>query len=490
MLEKPMEKTHITVAFGDGIGPEIMEATLQILDAAKADLTYERIEIGKSIYERGFTSGIAPDAWESIHRTGVLLKSPITTPQGGGYKSLNVTLRQSLGLFANVRPCVAYAPFVRTRHPKMDVVIVRENEEDLYGGIEHRQTDECVQCLKLITRPGCERIARFAFEYARAHGRHEVTTFTKDNIMKMTDGLFHKVVDEVAAQYPDIKNNHMIIDIGAARLADTPEQFDIILTSNLYGDIVSDIAAQVAGSVGLAPSANIGANGAMFEAIHGSAPDIAGKDIANPSGLLLASIMMLVHIGQPGVATIVQNAWLRTIEDGVHTSDIYVEGQSKECVGTQAFASAVIARLGQKPQTLAEAGYAAVSNPAKAAHMVREDRAPALPKELVGVDVFLHWRGDKPGTLAQHLLLTDGDGLRLTTITNRGLTVWPASPTDAFLSDHWRCRFESSTPTGRVTHVQIIRLLSRITDAGYDFIKIENLCTFDGVAGYGIGQGQ
>jgi isocitrate dehydrogenase len=313
---------------------------------------------------------------------------------------------------------------------------------------------------------------------------------TKDNIMKMTDGLFHKVVDEVALQYTDIKSSHMIIDIGAARLADTPEQFDMVLTSNLYGDIVSDIAAQVAGSVGLAPSANIGASGAMFEAIHGSAPDIAGKDIANPGGLLLASVMMLVHIGQPDVAAKIQNAWLRTIEDGIHTSDIYVEGQSVELVGTTAFADAVISRLGQLPEVLAPVAYAAVNNPAKVAHIVREERAPALPKELVGVDVFFHWRGDKPATLAQHLQLTDGDGLRLTMISNRGLTVWPNAASDAFLADHWRCRFEASTPTGRVTHQQIIRLLSRVADAGYDFIKTENLCTFDGIPGYAMGQGQ
>ena len=243
LKEEQMEKTRITVAHGDGIGPEIMAATLRILAAADAQLDLETIEVGKAVYERGFTSGIAPDAWESIHRTGVLLKGPITTPQGGGYKSLNVTLRKSLGLYANVRPCVAYAPFVRTRHPKMDVVIIRENEEDLYGGIEHRQTDECVQCLKLITRPGCERIARFAFEYARAHDRKAVTTFTKDNIMKMTDGLFHKVVDEVALQYTDIKSSHMIIDIGAARLADTPEQFAKFVEKEdkVWGDLVKQI---------------------------------------------------------------------------------------------------------------------------------------------------------------------------------------------------------------------------------------------------------
>lgn len=485
-----MNNVPLTVAHGDGIGPEIMAATLRVLEAADARLAIEAIEIGKSVYERGFTSGIEPGAWESIRRTRVLLKAPITTPQGGGYKSLNVTLRKSLGLFANVRPCVAYAPFVHTRHPKMDVVIIRENEEDLYGGIEHRQTDEVVQCLKLITRPGSERVARFAFEYARSHARKKVTCFTKDNIMKLTDGLFHQVCDEVAREYPDIESEHMIIDIGAARLADSPERFDLILTSNLYGDIVSDIAAQVAGSIGLAPSANIGDQGAMFEAVHGSAPDIAGQGIANPSGLLLAAVMMLVHIGQCEVAERVHNAWLATIEEGVHTGDIYTEGQSRERVGTGAFAEAVIARIGQTPRTLAAVRYPAAGNLAAKASAVRFERAPAAPKSLVGVDVFLHWRGDNPNTLAQHLQLMDGDGLRLTIITNRGVKVWPGGLPETFCADHWRCRFEAATPSGRVTHHQLLRLLERIADAGYDFIKTENLCIFDGVPGYVLAQGQ
>ncbi len=262
----------ITVAYGDGIGPEIMTASLRILEAAGARLETETIEIGESVYNQGQTAGILPSAWDSLRRTKVFFKAPITTPQGGGFKSLNVTVRKSLGLYANIRPCVSYHPFVDTKHPKMDVVIVRENEEDLYAGIEHRQTDEVYQCLKLITRPGCEKIVRYAFEYARRNNRKKVTCFTKDNIMKLTDGLFHKVFDEIAADYPDIINEHWIVDIGAAKLADTPEIFDVIVMPNLYGDILSDVAAQIAGSVGLAGSANIGEHVAMFEAIHGSAP--------------------------------------------------------------------------------------------------------------------------------------------------------------------------------------------------------------------------
>ncbi|MBD0260141.1 MAG: NADP-dependent isocitrate dehydrogenase, partial [Cytophagales bacterium] len=245
------QKTKITVAYGDGIGPEIMEATLRILDAAGARIEPEVIEIGEKVYMRGIATGVEPYVWESLRRNQVFLKGPITTPQGGGYKSLNVTTRKTLGLYANVRPCQSYHPFVKTKHPMMDLVIIRENEEDLYAGIEYQQTDEMTQSLKLISRPGCEKIIRYAFEYARAYKRKKVTCLTKDNIMKMTDGLFHKVYDQIGTEYPDIEKEHWIIDIGSALLADTPERFGVIVTENLYGDIISDIAAQIAGSVGM-----------------------------------------------------------------------------------------------------------------------------------------------------------------------------------------------------------------------------------------------
>src|SRR5210317_1699564 len=347
------DKTTITVAHGDGIGPEIMDATLRILKAAGARLQYEEIEIGEKQYLAGHTSGIAPEDWKTLLRNPVFLKAPITTPLGGGYKSLNVTIRKSLRLFSNVRPCNAYAPYVNTNFPNIDMVIIRENEEDLYAGIEHQQTDEVVQSLKLVSRPGCEAICRYALEYARVYSRKKVTCLTKSNIMKHTDGLFQKVFEEVARepQYSDIETEHRIIDIGAALVAAHPEDLDVIVTLNLYGDIVSDIAALVAGSVGLAGSANIGFDSAMFEAVHGSAPDIAGKDIANPSGLLNAATMMLVHLDQGDIATRIRNAWLKTLEDGIHTVDIYKESVSTQKVGTKAFAEAVIERLGQVPQT-------------------------------------------------------------------------------------------------------------------------------------------
>jgi len=343
---------RITVAEGDGIGPEIMKATLSILNAAGAKLEIDHIDVGKKVYLAGNTSGISKESWIKILESKVFLKAPITTPQGGGYKSLNVTTRKTLGLFANVRPNLSFYPFVETKYPQLDIVIIRENEEDLYAGIEHQQTDEVVQCLKLISRPGCEKIIRYAFEYARVNQRKKVTCFTKDNIMKQTDGLFHSIFDEIAPEYPDIESEHWIIDIGAAKMADTPEAFDVIVTLNLYGDIISDISAQLSGSVGLAGSANVGEEYAMFEAIHGSAPRRAGQDLANPSGLLNGAIMMLRHLGQHDVADRIYNAWLKTLEDGVHTYDIFREGNSTKKVGTNEFAEAVISRLGQTPSQL------------------------------------------------------------------------------------------------------------------------------------------
>jgi len=277
-----LSKTPIAVAHGDGIGPEIMDATLAVLNAAGARIEPTTVEIGQREYERGHNAGIAPQTWEVLERSAAFLKSPIMTPQGGGFKSLNVTIRKTLGLYANVRPCVAYAPFVQTKHPRMNVVIVRENEEDVYAGIEHRQTEQVMQCLKLITRPGCERIVRYAFEYAQKHGRKRVTCFTKDNIMKLTDGLFHRVFDEISAEYPDIENDHMIVDIGAAKLADTPEIFDVLVMPNLYGDILSDVAAQIAGSIGLAGTANIGTRYRRKKHRQPVGADFVGGDDARP----------------------------------------------------------------------------------------------------------------------------------------------------------------------------------------------------------------
>ncbi len=479
-------KTKITVAKGDGIGPEIMDATLRIILEAGAQIDIEEIEVGEKVYLSGNTSGISKESWDVIRRNKVFLKAPITTPQGGGYKSLNVTTRKFLGLYSNVRPCRSLFPFVETKHPVMDIVIVRENEEDLYAGIEHQQTDEVVQCLKLISRPGCEKIIRYAFEFAKQQGRKKVTCFTKDNIMKQTDGLFHKVFDEIAALYPEIENEHWIVDIGAAKMADSPELFDVIVMPNLYGDILSDVAAQITGSVGLAGSANIGEECAMFEAIHGSAPRRAGQNLANPSGLLQGAIMMLNHIGQANIAAKVQNAWLKTIEDGIHTYDIYKEGLSKMKVGTVEFTNAVIANLGSKPKVFKQ--ILESNNPI--IQLPKYTRKTPAYKKLLGVDLFVHWTGTSPDELAEKMKQLGNDNIKLSMITNRGIKVWPEGFEETFCTDHWRCRFKV-VGDYQITFNDILQLQHvNQMRVNMEIIKTENLYAFNGIPAFSLGQGE
>ena len=477
------QDTPITVAHGDGIGPEIMAATLRILKEAGARLAIEEIEIGEKVYLRGNSAGIDPSSWESLRRTKVFLKAPITTPQGGGFKSLNVTTRKALGLYANVRPCVSYHPFVSTKHPKMDIVIVRENEEDLYAGIEYQLSPNVMQTLKLISRPGSEKIVRYAFDYARQHGRKKVTCFTKDNIMKMTDGLFHKVFDEVAALYPDIENEHWIVDIGAAKMADTPEAFDVIVMPNLYGDILSDVAAQIAGSVGLAGSSNIGSQCAMFEAIHGSAPRRAGQNLANPTGLLLGSVLMLVHINQVDIASRVHNAFLKTIEDGIHTYDIFKEAVSKQKVGTKEFAEAVVARLGKLPETLKVVNYEPHTE------KTWEPVFATAKSETVGVDVYVENASRDPKALGEIMQKANGGGLTLQMMSNRGVKVWPDGFSETFCTDSFRCRFQGAEGA-IVSPYQVTALLDRVAGLNITVVKTEYLRNYDGKPGYSLAQGQ
>ncbi|MEZ0374071.1 MAG: NADP-dependent isocitrate dehydrogenase [Candidatus Sericytochromatia bacterium] len=477
-----MSKAPITVAYGDGIGPEIMQATLDILTAAGAQLEPEVIEIGEKVYLAGHPTGIPDTAWESLRRTKVFLKAPITTPQGGGYKSLNVTIRKTLGLYANIRPCMSYAPFIQTKHPYLDVVIIRENEEDLYGGIEHRQTTDVYQCLKLISRPGCEKIIRYAFDYARMHGRKKVSAFSKDKIMEFTDGFFHQIFNEIATAYPGIAYEHQSLDIGTARLTDQPQSFDVIVIPNLYGDILSDVVAQITtGSIGLGGSANVGDQCVMFEAIHGSAPTIAGQDLANPSGLLLGAVMMLVHLGQSEVAQTVHNAWLRTIEEGLHTGDIFRVGSSRQKVGTKAFAAAVIERLGQNPTELRPMSYEASA--AGGHHFDFQYQRRQVQRELTGVDVYLDWKSEDASELGKSMAALGDEVLELELITNLGVVVWPMAFPETRRSDHWHCRFVSPDEL-TISPDLILELLKRIDAAGFDFIKTENLYRIDGVPSY------
>ena len=478
-------KIPVAVAYGDGIGPEIMQATLHVLDEAGAPLEYKKIEIGEKVYLAGHSTGIEDSSWETIKKTKAFLKAPITTPQGGGFKSLNVTIRTTLGLFANIRPCVSYSPFVRTKHPNMDVVIVRENEEDLYAGIEYKQTPGVCESIKLISRQGCEKIVRHAFEYARHYGRKKVTCFTKDNIMKFSDGLFHKVFDEIAKEYPMIENEHWIVDIGAAKLADTPEAFDVIVMPNLYGDILSDVAAQISGSVGLAGSANIGDTVAMFEAIHGSAPRRAGQNMANPSGLLLASVMMLVHLGQERIAERIHNAWLKTLEEGIHTYDIFTEGKSKIKVGTKEFAQAICKFLGEKPSTLKPIVY---QENRKITPLVTEHYQKDSERILIGTDIYVYAKEKADVFIKKATSIATVD-LSLQMITNRGVRVWPNGHPETSCIEQWRCRFMHKKKGQAITQIEIITLMEELEKHGYDMIKSENLYMIDGVAGYSSAQG-
>jgi isocitrate dehydrogenase len=483
---------RITVAAGDGIGPEITQAVLRILEAANCGLEYDHIEVGEKVYLSGNSSGIPAEAWDTLRRNPVFLKGPITTPQGSGYKSLNVTIRKTLGLYANVRPCRSYDPYVRTKHPTMDVVVVRENEEDLYAGIEHRQTTDVFQCLKIVSLPGTEKIIRYAFEYAHANGRKKVTCLVKDNIMKVTDGMFADMFRRIGKEYPGLQQEVQIIDIGTARVATQPDRYDVIVTLNLYGDIISDVTAELTGSVGMAGSANIGDRISMFEAIHGSAPDIAGQGLANPSAMLNAACMMLVHLGLPEKAEAIQNAWLCTLEDGLHPGDIYQEGISKKRVGTIEFADAVIERLGRKPQQLKS-----VEMKQGTALNFTYDR-PVVKRELCGVDVFVCDATSSPDELAERLRKASHGMLQLKLITNRGVKVWPEGFPETFCTDHWRCRFvgpDVNIADNKATYMpigqrQIVQMLHLLTEAGIDVIKTENLYLFDHVRGFSLGQGE
>jgi isocitrate dehydrogenase len=484
------QNTPITVARGDGIGPEIMDATLRILEAAGASLEIHEIEIGEKLYEKGVMNGISDESWDILRRTKVFLKAPIFTPMGGGFKSLNVTVRKTLGLYANVRPSVAYHPFIETNFPGMDLVIVRENEEDLYAGVEYSQVEGAVQSVKMITRAGSERICRYAFEYARANGRKKVTCMVKDNIMKMADGLFYEVFQEIAAEYPDIEQERYIVDIGMARVAARPTDFDVIVTENLYGDIVSDIAAEVTGSVGLGISANIGESCAMFEAMHGTAPDIAGQGIANPSGLILGSIMMLTHIGQGDVATKVHNAWLKTIEDGIHTGDIYRDGVSKEKVGTEEFTKAVIDRIGQKPEKMNAVDY---PKDGKGLDLPPVSLREAGDKTLIGADIYVEWRDamradecEPLATLARQSLV---DGIDLSIISNRGTKVWPDGQPETFCAPLWCLRFKSISGK-EIMSSQVTKILDNLYGNGLPFVKVEKLYMFGDKAGFTKAQGE
>ncbi len=482
-------KTKVTALPGDGIGPEVMQATMTILAAAGAPIEWEMAEAGAEVFKKGMVTGVPRETLDSIARNRLALKSPLETPVGYGGKSANVTLRKHFELYANIRP-VRELPGVTTPFTGrgIDMVIVRENVEDVYAGIEHMQTTTVAQCLKLMTAPGCERIIRAAFGLAVAEGRKKVTTATKANIMKLTEGLMKRVSEKVALEFPEIKSDHIIIDNCAHQLVIAPEKFDVIVTSNMNGDIISDLAAGLVGGLGIAPSANLGDHAAMFEAVHGSAPDIAGKGLANPTALLSAAIMLLRHISAFEVAEKVEQALFITLAEGKNlTGDLSPRGHG---VGTAAFTQQVIDNLG-RASNLPSRHYKKLelkSWPELTAHMEPDTR------ELVGIDVFL-----ETGLGAEELgkaleEVAQDTPFRLNGISNRGVQVYPPTGGQTFLVDHFACRFMLKTPIplsqfSANGQPEISYLVQRI-GAKFAWMHIEKLQRFDGKDAFERPQGE
>jgi isocitrate dehydrogenase len=479
-----VEKSTVTVIPGDGIGPEVVEAAVRVVEAAGAPVVWEQAAAGATMFRAGIPSGVPQETIDSIARNRVVLKGPLETPVGYGEKSANVTLRKLFETYANVRP-VRELPGVPTPYSGrgIDLVVVRENVEDLYAGIEHMQTPEVAQCLKLITRPGCERIVRTAFEYARAEGRRSVACATKANIMKLTEGLLKRVFEEIAPEYPEIAASHVIVDNCAHQLVVRPEQFDVIVTTNMNGDILSDLTSGLVGGLGFAPSVNLGDDLAMFEAVHGSAPSLAGRDLANPTAMLLSAVLLLRHLGHVGAAADIEQAVVATLASGVHTGDVAGPG----AVGTRAFTDAVVANLGRRSD-------GRTSRPHRPLRMPTADTLtpvdPSIDRRDVGVDVFLESRLS-PAELGPILKdLVVGTPLALKMISNRGTQVWPAAPgADTYCVDHYRCRFVLRDGEAPLTDEPVYEVLRRV-GGRFRWMHVEKLAELGGTAAYTRAQGE
>ncbi|HSR52037.1 MAG TPA: isocitrate/isopropylmalate family dehydrogenase [Acidobacteriota bacterium] len=467
-----MERRKITLIPGDGIGPEIVEAVQDILEASGAPLDWETADAGLSAVKRHKTP-IPDDTLESIKRNKVALKGPTTTPVGGGHKSVNVTIRKSLELFANVRPAVSL-PSVQTRFSDIDLIVVRENIEDTYGGIEHWQTPEVAQCLRIITRPGSLGVNRYALEMAKAMGRDKVTCVHKANIQKMTDGLFLETFRELAPEYPELECDDILIDNLCMQLVSNPEQFDVLVLPNLFGDIVSDLCAGLVGGLGVAPSANIGNDRAVFEAVHGSAPDIAGQGVANPTALLLSAIQMLHYLGLHDYANDVDTALRMALLSGIRTRDLGGHATTLE------FTRVVINALPRReryPKSHA-------SHQGKSPRMPKvadEETAAAEPQEwkVVGVDVFTRGKGiDK--------LPKQVGPLELIMVSNRGTKMYPGPVPDILMVDWYRCRYLADED---VSDQQIQDLLDKVSQA-YEWMHVEKLHVSNGQQMFSRAQGE
>jgi len=478
-------KRTVTVIPGDGIGPECIRAAQRILEAAGAPISWEECQAGASVFRQGIASGVPSETIESIRRTRVVLKGPLETPVGFGEKSANVTLRKLFETYGNIRP-VRELPGVSTPYSGrgIDLVVVRENVEDLYAGIEHMQTPGVAQCLKLISAKGCEKIVRLAFELARAEGRRRVHCATKSNIMKLTEGLLKRTFERVSREYPDIEAQHIIVDNCAHQLVKRPEQFDVIVTTNMNGDILSDLTSALIGGLGFAPSANIGNDVAIFEAVHGSAPKYAGKNVINPTAVILSAVLMLRHLGEFEVAAKIEHAILVTLEEGkVRTGDVvgYDRGAS-----TTAFTDAVIANLGRRSERYRVRDYKPIRLPQVEA---RPDVVHPQRRRVIGADIFLE-SPLSPEALGQSLeRLADDSPLQLKMISNRGTKVYPPTGAITDCVDHWRCRFVLRDPGGELSDAALLALLQRVA-AEHRWMHLEKLQEFDGALGFTMAQGE
>ncbi len=466
----------ITVIPGDGIGPEVISAALKVIEATGVGIEADVQQAGASSFAKGVVSGVPRETIESIENTKVVLKGPLETPIGHGNKSANVTLRTLFETFGNLRP-VRELPGVTTPFTgrKLDIVIVRENVEDLYTGIEYMQTPGVAQALKIISRTGCEKIVELAFEFAVAAQRKRVHCATKANIMKLTEGMLQHTFEEIAPRYPQIEAKHILIDNCAHQLAMRPEQFDVIVTTNMNGDILSDLTSGLTGGLGFAPSANIGNDAAIFEAVHGSAPDIAGKNMANPTAIILSAAMMLRHVGEGAAAHNIEQAVLVTLESGIRSSDM--PGNSP-ATGTKEFADAIIANLGRVSSTEGPKDFRAV----KISPASREVQASKVgSRQVTGVDVFIESRL-QPAELAEALNdVIAGTTVNLQMIGNRGNTVYPVeSERHVTLVDQYRCRFMKKDRNDNLSNAEILSLLTRVGEE-HTWMHVEKLQQFDDV---------
>lgn len=477
----------VTLIPGDGIGPECIDSARRIIEATGVGIVWEVRDAGEKVFKQGIPSGVPPETIESIRKTRCVLKGPLGTPVGYGEKSANVTLRKLFETFANIRP-VREMPGVPTPYSGrgIDLVVVRENVEDLYAGIEHMQTPGVAQCLKLISRKGCEKVVRLAFELARAEGRRSVACATKSNIMKLTEGMLKRTFEEIAKEYPDIQAWHIIVDNCAHQLVKKPEQFDVIVTTNMNGDILSDLTSALIGGLGFAPSANIGTEVAIFEAVHGSAPKYAGKNVINPTAVIGSAVMMLRHLGEFDAAQRIENALLVTWEEGrCKTGDVVGYDSGKACSTTQ-FTEAVIANLGRCPRTVTPRNYRPLHIP-----RLSPDPVSVRPqtRRVIGADIFVE-SGDLPAVVGSALeAIAAPTPLKLKMISNRGTQVYPDKGTLIDCVDHYRCRFILRDPNGELNDSQLLDLLQRIAQK-YRWMHVEKLQEFDAQSGFTRAQGE